>query len=93
MYRVLKPGGVIGLCSPDWGGFILSPPSTQLEAALTAYTGIQSRNGGDVYAGRKLGLHLEAAGFDHILMSCRYQCYPSPEFIGEYLALHARGSG
>ncbi len=50
MHRVLKPGGVIGLCSPDWGGFILSPPSAALEAAVSAYTAIQSGNGGDANA-------------------------------------------
>jgi RimJ/RimL family protein N-acetyltransferase/predicted O-methyltransferase YrrM len=27
MFRVLKPGGIIGVCSPDWGGFVLAPPT------------------------------------------------------------------
>jgi ubiquinone/menaquinone biosynthesis C-methylase UbiE len=35
--RVLRPGGVIGVCSPDWGGFILSPPSQEPSGAVTAY--------------------------------------------------------
>ena len=48
MWRVLKPGGVVGVCSPDWGGFILSPPSATLTEAVAAYTALQSRNGGDV---------------------------------------------
>ena len=30
LLRVLKPGGVIGVCSPDWEGFVLSPPSDAL---------------------------------------------------------------
>ena len=30
LHRVLKPGGVIGVCSPDWGGFGLAPPSDEL---------------------------------------------------------------
>ncbi len=54
MYRVLKPGGYIGVCSPDWGGFVLSPPSPELTQAIDAYTELQTRNGGDVCAGRKL---------------------------------------
>jgi ubiquinone/menaquinone biosynthesis C-methylase UbiE len=62
MYRVLKPGGIIGLCSPDWGGFILSPPSPRLSLALEAYSALQSKNGGDVTAGRKLGVHLKKCG-------------------------------
>lgn len=87
MYRVLKPGGIVGLCSPDWGGFVLAPPSPELTSSVAAYTALQSKNGGDVNAGRKLGAHLETAGFDHVQMSARYECYPSLEFIGEYLAL------
>lgn len=93
LYRTLKPGGVMGVCSPDWGGFILSPPSSALSRAVEAYMALQSRNGGDVHAGRKLGLHLEAAGFKQVRASARYECYPSLEFIGEYLALQLEREG
>lgn len=93
MFRVLKPGGYIGVCSPDWGGFVLSPPSTALTEAVDAYTSLQSRNGGDVHAGRKLGTYLKAAGFKEIHMSARYECYPSLAFIGEYLALQLEDAG
>ncbi|MER3424168.1 MAG: hypothetical protein C4293_14050 [Nitrospiraceae bacterium] len=93
LYRVLKPGGVIGVCSPDWGGFILSPPSPDLSRAVEAYVTLQSQNGGDAGVGRKLGLHLETAGFESVRMSARYECYPSLEFIGEYLALQLEREG
>jgi SAM-dependent methyltransferase len=93
LYRTLKPGGVIGVCSPDWGGFILSPPSSELSRAVEAYIDLQSRNGGDVNVGRKLGLHLAAAGFEGVKMSARYECYPSLTFIGEYLALQLEREG
>ncbi|MEW6682558.1 MAG: methyltransferase domain-containing protein [Nitrospirota bacterium] len=92
-FRVLKPGGMIGVCSPDWGGFILSPPSPELSRAVEAYTTLQSKNGGDVDVGRKLGLHLQAAGFGVVRLSARYECYPSLEFIGEYLALQLEREG
>lgn len=84
--RVLKPGGVIGVCSPDWGGFLLAPPSEPLHAAIEEYKNIQRRNGGDVEVGRKLGLHLGAAGFGDLRLAARYECYASPGFIGEFLA-------
>lgn len=93
MHRVLRPGGIIGLCAPDWGGFLLSPPSEQLARAIEAYTGLQRRNGGDVHVGRKLGAHLASAGFDAVQMSARYECYPAREFIGEYLALQLDQQG
>jgi SAM-dependent methyltransferase len=93
LHRVLKPGGIIGVCSPDWGGFILSPPSSELARAVEAYMRLQSKNGGDVRVGRKLGAHLAAAGFAAVRMSARYECYPSLEFIGEYLALQLERAG
>ncbi len=92
-HRVLKPGGVLGVCSPDWGGFLLAPPSPALTAAIDAYVALQKRNGGDVHVGRKLGAHLAGAGFRAIAMSARYECYPSLGFIGEYLALQLAQAG
>jgi SAM-dependent methyltransferase len=93
MHRVLEPGGIIGVCSPDWGGFLLSPPSAGLARAIEAYTSLQARNGGDVHVGRKLGVHLAAAGFASVQMSARYEGYPDREFIGEYLALQLEQQG
>ena len=93
MFRVLKSGGYIGVCSPDWGGFLLSPPSDVLTKAVDSYTSLQTQNGGDIHAGRKLGNHLKAAGFKAIQMTARYECYPSLEMIGEYLALQLERSG
>jgi SAM-dependent methyltransferase len=92
-WRVLKPGGVIGVCSPDWGGFVLAPPSSGLDRAISAYIGLQSRNGGDVGIGRKLGAYLTSAGFSDVRMSARYECYPDREFIGEYLAVQLDREG
>ncbi|MFM9960929.1 MAG: methyltransferase domain-containing protein [Planctomycetaceae bacterium] len=93
MLRVLKPGGVIGVSSPDWSGFVLAPPSEALTAAVAAYTTLQSRNGGDVNVGRKLGTHLTSAGFVNCQMSARYEVYPSLPLIGEYLALQLERAG
>ncbi|MEO2034360.1 MAG: class I SAM-dependent methyltransferase [Planctomycetaceae bacterium] len=85
--RVLKPGGVVGVCSPDFGGRMLIPPSPEVEQAAEAYAQLQSNNGGDLNAGRKLGSYLSEAGFGDIALQARYECYPSLEFISEYLAL------
>jgi SAM-dependent methyltransferase len=93
MHRTLKPGGVIGVSSPDWGGFVLAPPSAELAHAVEAYTGLQARNGGDVHVGRKLGVHLGAAGFEGVQMSARYECYPDRSLIGEFLALQLEQQG
>lgn len=92
-HRVLRPSGVLGVCSPDWGGFVLAPPSTAVDTAVEAYTTLQIRNGGDVQAGRKLGAYLTQVGFQDVHMSARYECYPSLESIGEYLALQLEREG
>lgn len=86
MRRVLKPGGLIGLCSPDWGGFIVAPASPEVEAAIAFYQQLQSQNGGDVQAGRKLGSLLAEVGFSQIKLSARYECYTNRDRIAEYLA-------
>jgi len=85
MYRVLAPEGVIGVCSPDWGGFLLSPPSPALSRAVGAYMALQSGNRGNVQVGRNLGLYLAEAGFDAVQLSARYECYDPREPIAEYL--------
>lgn len=85
--RVLKPGGILGVCSPDFGRRLLVPHSPELDEAAEAYTALQSSNGGDLQIGRKLGSYVSEAGFDDVTLTARYECYPSLEFISEYLAL------
>ncbi len=85
--RVLKPGGLVGVCSPDFDGTIAAPPSLELTDAIEAYAGLQKANGGDLRAGGRLGGYLIEAGFVDVAMDARYECYQPLEFIGEYLAL------
>ncbi len=92
-HRVLKPGGAIGLCSPDWDGFVVAPPSPELDTALSAYRMLQTKNGGDVLAGRKLGSYLSAAHFHSVRMQARYECYSTLPLIGDYLALQLHQAG
>lgn len=86
-FRVLKPEGTIGICSPDADGWLLSPPSRKLKDAIDAYISLQEANGGNLRVGKHFGDLLEQAGFGEIEISARYECYPSLVFIGEYLAL------
>ena len=91
--RVLKPGGMLGVCTPDWGGFLLAPPSEKLLTAFEAYKQLQNRNGGDVYCGHKLGIHVEAAGFAGIVMRSRYENYDPLSVIGDFLAVNLEEAG
>lgn len=91
--RVLKPGGIVGICSPDWDGLLLAPPSDELFEAASAYAEMQQSNGGDLRIGHKFGTYLGEVGFEGIQMNARYECYPSLEFIGNYLALQLERDG
>lgn len=86
MRRVLRPGGVAGLCSPDWGGFLLSPTSPEVDAAISAYRRLQEGNGGDPLAGRRIGGYLTALGFTGVRTDARYERYADAGHIAGYLA-------
>jgi SAM-dependent methyltransferase len=92
-HRVLRPGGIVGVCSPDWDGFLLAPPTTGIARAVRAYRELQGKNGGDVVVGRKLGRLLQQAGFRDVRMNARYEVYPATSLIAEYLALQLKGAG
>lgn len=91
--RVLRPGGVTGVCAPDWGGFLCSPPTEEIYAALRAHSEIQNRNGGDTLVGRKLlGLMLEA-GYIDVKSQARYQNYDDLSDIAGALAVQLEHGG
>lgn len=85
--RVLKAGGVVGLRSPDWGGFLLDPFDDAIERAIRRYEALVTANGGDIFAGRRLSGILRNAGAEDIKVSATYEIYPDAAVIAEYLAL------
>ena len=91
--RVLKPGGMLGVCTPDWGGFLVAPPLPEVVDAFEAYKELQNRNGGDVCCGRKLGGYVASAGFEDVRMSSRYENYDPLTVIGDFLATNFDEAG
>ena len=91
--RVLKPHGTLGVCTPDWGGFLVAPPSDEMVDAFEAYKVLQNANGGDVCCGRKLGSYASAAGFVDVRMSSRYENYDPLTTIGDFLAMNFEEAG
>ena len=85
--RVLEPGGIVAIRSPDWGGFIVEPEVPGLQAAIKSYADLQTANGGNIYVGRKLPRLLREAGFSTLRFSATYDCNQSPSLIAEYLAV------
>jgi ubiquinone/menaquinone biosynthesis C-methylase UbiE len=91
--RVLRPGGVAGVCAPDWGGFLCSPYSEELAAAMRAHNEIQNRNGGDTLVGRKLLGLMQQAGYVEVKAQARYQNYEDLSDIAGALAVQLEHGG
>ena len=90
--RVLKPGGVMGVATPDWSGFLFGPSSPELEAAVKAYEALQVANGGDVNVGHKLSQYAVDAGFKRVTMRARYENFEPVTIITGLLAAKLEGA-
>lgn len=91
--RVLRPGGLIALCSPDWDEFEMKCPTPEALEALEEYREMQEQNGGDTRAGEKLTIWLRDTGFGLIRKGQRFENYESPTRIATYLALQLDAAG
>ncbi|MEA5627239.1 methyltransferase domain-containing protein [Nostoc sp. UHCC 0251] len=92
MWRVLKPGGIVGLRTPDWGGFLIAPSTPELEKAFSYYKWLQQENSGNPNVGRELRALLRQSGFTNIKASASYQCYEPLSEATEYLAVRIEAS-
>ena len=60
---MLRPGGIVGVCSSDWGDARIEPRTDDSELALRCHLRLRRQAGGDPYAGDKLPAQVAAAGF------------------------------
>ncbi|MGD8476878.1 MAG: methyltransferase domain-containing protein [Burkholderiales bacterium] len=91
--RVLKPGAVMGVATPDWGGFLYGPSSPPLKAAVRAYEAMQVRNGGDVTVGHKLSQYAVEAGFERVRQWARYENFEPVSIITDLLSAKLEQGG
>jgi ubiquinone/menaquinone biosynthesis C-methylase UbiE len=89
--RLLKPGGPVGIASPDWDGVVYAPKSPEVDEAIKAYTTFQAHNGGNPFVGRELGRLLSDAGFVEIVLGATYDCYERMDLICDLLAERIEG--
>jgi len=92
-FRVLKPGGRIGVATPDWEAFIVAPPTPARRSAIQAYVARQNANGGDAGTGRKLADILMAAGFANARLHARFEVYDPISAITEVMAVQFERDG
>lgn len=84
--RVLRPGGLAALSSPDWSGNLMAPHDQEVARAIEVFKAVQRRNGGNPYVGRDFGRLLEEAGFSDIRLSAIYDVYEDVPLVADVLA-------
>jgi SAM-dependent methyltransferase len=88
-YRVLKPGGVIGVKEFDHGGDLLYPPDPAVEKYGELYLRLRRENGHDPETGRKIGALLLDAGFGDLNFSAAYEPFAGPQAAGGFAQVSA----
>lgn len=85
--RVLRPGGVVALRSPDWDGKLVGSPTAGVVEAFDSYAGLQASNGGNLRIGKHLPALLLQVNFQQVSAQASYECYEPVSVIAEYIAL------
>jgi ubiquinone/menaquinone biosynthesis C-methylase UbiE len=88
LYRVLKPGGVIGVKEFDHGGDIFYPIDAGIRKYIELYLRMRHENGHDGEAGRKVGVYLIDAGFEELKLSACYENVSGPEMLNGAVQLN-----
>jgi ubiquinone/menaquinone biosynthesis C-methylase UbiE len=91
--RVLKPGGLIGLCSPDWRAFRFQPQTLELKMAIEACRRLQEDNGGNTAGGGLLEDWLKNAGFQVLSKLQRNEVHADTQRIAAHLASQLEEAG
>lgn len=79
MYRVLKPGGVVGVRSTDWDGHLVAPADPLLAQSYELWMRLSRHNGGNLTVGKHLRALLQQVGFTRIQASASYECLAPQE--------------
>jgi ubiquinone/menaquinone biosynthesis C-methylase UbiE len=72
VYRVVKPGGVVGFREVDFDGNLCEPPDAAWQQFWELFARVLQHNGGNAQVGKRLGGLLRLAGFHRIAMSPTY---------------------
>ena len=72
IYRLLSPGGVIGISHPDFSGSLISPSDPLLDRDHELYWRLVEHNGGNPAIGKHQRALLHEAGFARIEAVAKY---------------------
>jgi SAM-dependent methyltransferase len=88
MRRVLRPKGVVGVCTADWGAVLICPLTPLLEQYLALRIRVRRYSGGDPFVGRTQRLLLGNAGFARTEAGATVTSAGTPEETRERAAFH-----
>jgi SAM-dependent methyltransferase len=92
--RVLRPGGVVGVCCSDWGDAFVDPRTPDVERALACHVTLRRRAGGDPFAGARLERWIADAGFADVQARVQHEVDMSygdfARYIGSRIEAAAR---
>ena len=81
IYRILRPGGVIGISHPDFSGQLISPSDPLLERDHELYWRLVEHNGGNPAIGKHQRGLLHDAGFVRIEAVAKYSTVGSQDGV------------
>jgi SAM-dependent methyltransferase len=84
MQRVVKPDGVVGVRTRDWGGTLLAPDDPILWQSIELWERLSALNGGTPRVARHLRGLLHGAGFSRANISASYDSHATPESIHQW---------
>ena len=73
LHRVVAPGGVVGVRSPDWSGLLLHPDSPPVRDALAKFLATHYRVG-NPFGGRALVGQFRRVGFEEVQFAATFEC-------------------
>lgn len=85
IFRVLKPGGLVGIRSSDFMGIIINPTNEILENAWDIYSKFRQHNGGNPFVGRKLRSILRESGFTNVQWGASYDHWTTPDEVKGFM--------
>jgi SAM-dependent methyltransferase len=77
--RVLRPGGVMGMCNDDWDTLLLEPSTRLRVASVQLALRVAAHNGADLCRGRHNRRILREAGFVRTEGYGRVACCGTPD--------------